>query len=162
MDTEIKYKETGKLNKEVIEEILDVQKEDGLTAENILERARDKENPLHDLFEWNNSQAGDSWRLHQARLLINEVKVIINQKEHYAFENIRVSIRTNNDNESETRREYKPIVEILSSEEYRKQVIQTALENITYWKDKYSEYSELNPIFLSIEKVKKRLQKKKG
>jgi len=61
----------------------------------------------------------------------------------------------------ETTREYKPIMEILSKEEYRTQVIKQALENITYWKEKYSEYSELKPIFVSIDKVKKKWQSKK-
>jgi hypothetical protein len=161
MDTEIQYKETEKFNKEVIREILNVQKEKGLTAENILEKAKDKKNPLHELFEWNNSQAGESWRLHQARLLINEVKVIINQKERYAFENVRVVINSSKDDEQEIKREYKPIVEILSNEEYRRQIVQTALENVTYWREKYSEYSELKPIFISIDKVKEKCQKNK-
>lgn len=159
MDTEIKYKETEKFTQQVIGEILEVEKQNGLTAENILEKARNKSSSLHNLFEWNDSEAGERWRLHQARMLINEVKVIIEEKEVFAFENVQVKII--GDNQTETKREYKPIVEILSDVDYRKQVIQTALDNITYWKDKYSEYSELKPIFVSIDKFKKKWQKNK-
>jgi len=164
MDTEIQYKETGKINSNVIHEILEVEKENGLTAENLLEKAKIKDSPLHDLFDWNNTEAGEKWRLHQARVLINEVKIIVGNREMYAFENIKISVSNREENSKEDKEEYsrcyKPIVEILSNEDYRRQVIESALENITYWKEKHSDFAELKPIFVSIERVKKNLNKK--
>lgn len=164
MDTEIQYKETGKINQQVIQEILEVEKEDGLTAESLLEKAKAKESSLHDLFDWNNTEAGEKWRLHQARVLINEVKIIVGNREMYAFENIKISVSNNEENQKDNQetssRCYKPIVEILSNEEYRQQVIKSALENISYWKEKHQDFQELKPIFVSIERVKKNLNKK--
>lgn len=157
---QVAYKNTDKFTPEVISEILEVEKEKGLTAENLLDKAKNKNSPLHNFFDWDNSSAAEKWRIQQARIIINEVKIIVNSKEMYAFENVQVQVSTNN-TEQETKREYKPIVEILSKDEYRKQVIQTALDNVTYWKEKYSEYSELKPIFVSIDKVKSKWQKKK-
>jgi hypothetical protein len=162
MKTEMEYKITEKINEGVIKEIVEVEKQSGLTAENLLEKAKDKCSLLHNLFEWNNSKAGEKWRLHQARVLINEVKIIINEKVMYAFENVRVSINQplNDKEEREFKREYKQVIEIFNNKEYRKQVVQSALESISYWKEKYSEYQELNPIFVSIEEVKLKWQKK--
>jgi hypothetical protein len=158
----IEYKTTGKFTPEVIEEIIAIQKEQGLTAETLLDEAKKKSSPLHEFFDWDDSSAGEKWRLQQARVLINEVKIIVDSKEMYAFENVRVVVsEAKQDIKEESTREYKPIVEILSKEEYRNQVIQQALENISYWKEKYSEYSELKPIFVTIDKVKKKWQSKK-
>jgi hypothetical protein len=154
----MEYKITEKFTPEVIDEIIEIQKDKGLTAETILDEAKKKSSPLHNFFDWDNTTAGEKWRLQQARILINEVKVIVNSKERYAFENVRITVC---DQPEETTREYKPIMEILSKEEYRKQVIKQALENATYWKEKYSEYNELKPIFVSINKVKKKWQSKK-
>jgi hypothetical protein len=156
----MEYKITEKFTPEVIDEIIEIQKEKGLTAETILDEAKKKSSPLHNFFDWDNTTAGEKWRLQQARILINEVKIIVNSKEMYAFENVRIIV-SEQSKETETTREYKPIMEILSKEEYRTQVIKQALENITYWKEKYSEYSELKPIFVSIDKVKKKWQSKK-
>jgi len=152
------YKETDRITKEVIEEILQIEKEDGLTATNLLERAKDKESPLHKFFDWSDVKAGVKWRLHQARLLLNEIKVIVNEIEMPGIES--VIVKTNTLSEEEAERVYKPINEILSNEDLRVQVIRTALTHIEYWKNQYSIYGELKPIVTSIEKTKKSLEKK--
>ena len=72
----VKYKTTQRLTKEVINEILKIQKDKGLTPEEIVKVAKPKDNPLHDLFEWDNKIASDQWRLQQARVIVNEVKVV--------------------------------------------------------------------------------------
>ncbi len=48
-----------------------------LTPEAVVEAARSPNSPLHDRFEWDNSKAGDCWRLEQARRLIRYVTVEI-------------------------------------------------------------------------------------
>lgn len=154
------YKETDRITKQVIEEVLQIEKEKGLTAENLLKEAEDKNSNLHNFFDWNNNKAGEKWRLHQARLLLNEIKVIVNGKEMYAFESVIVN--TEDLSEEEAERCYKPVDEILSNEELRVQVIRTAITHIEYWKQQYGIYEELKPIVTSIEKTKKSLEKKWG
>lgn len=46
-----------------------------LTPDLVLEDARNKNSPLHDIFEWNNAIAAQKYRLDQARELIRSVKV---------------------------------------------------------------------------------------
>ena len=81
---QIEYKISGKFNQEIIDEILKVEQDKGLTAESLLEEANKKSNPLHALFEWDDKEAGHLFRLQQARMIINEVKVIIESKEYYS------------------------------------------------------------------------------
>lgn len=46
-----------------------------LTPEEVVERARNPANPLHDQFEWNDGTAAEAFRLQQARGLIKRVNV---------------------------------------------------------------------------------------
>lgn len=52
-----------------------------LTAENVVKDARDPKSPLHDYFDWNDTDAAHQWRLSQARELIRSVKVEIKTSE---------------------------------------------------------------------------------
>jgi len=46
-----------------------------ITAQQVVEAAKPKESPLHDLFEWNKAKASEQWWLHQARLVIGAVRI---------------------------------------------------------------------------------------
>lgn len=46
-----------------------------LTPKLVVDTARDTTHPLHDRFEWDNSIAGEKWRIHQARDLIVSYKI---------------------------------------------------------------------------------------
>lgn len=46
-----------------------------LTPDAVLEDARSKKSPLHDCFEWDDSEAAHRYRLEQARTLIRSVRV---------------------------------------------------------------------------------------
>ena len=165
--TQVEYKISDKLNQDRINKILKVEQEKGLTAENLLEEAQRKDSPLHDLFEWDNDEAGKLYRLQQARVIINEVKVIIESKEYYAFENVQIAVPNILTNGTEsldeppiTQRVYKPIVEILNNTDLRSQIINSALRQHEYWERQNEKYSELAPIVKSAKKVRKVLEKK--
>jgi len=161
----IQYKNTEKFTPEVISEVLEVKDTYGLTAENLLRKASKKSSSLYDFFDWDNSSAGEKWRLQQARGLINEIKIIIEDKEIYAFENVNVSISEsevkNNQPSKFGVREYKTIVEIMDNEDYRNQLIHRALAEAIYWKERHAELLELNPIFVTIDTESKKWQNKK-
>lgn len=161
----IQYKNTEKFTPEVISEVLEVQKTYGLTAENLLRKASKKSSSLYEFFDWDDSSAGEKWRLGQARQLINEIKIVVEDKELYAFESVNVSIKDaefpSNKMSKFGVREYKPIVEIMDNEDYRNQLIQRALAEATYWKERHAELIELSPIFVTIDTEKKKWQNKK-
>ena len=48
-----------------------------LTPDLVVAEASDPEHPLHHRFEWDNTQAAERWRLHQASALIRSVNVVI-------------------------------------------------------------------------------------
>jgi hypothetical protein len=161
----IQYKNTEKFTPEVIDEVLEVKETYGLTPSNLLKKASKKSSSLYKFFDWDDSSAGEKWRLEQARGLINEIKIVVEDKEVYAFENVNVAINDAefpNDKISKFgSREYKTIVEIMSNEDYRNQLIHRALTEATYWKERHAELIELNPIFVSIDTESKKWQNKR-
>ena len=60
--------------RDVLQGIYDQRGE--LTAEIVVEVARDENHPLHERFEWDDAAAGEQWRKHQAAELIRSVKVV--------------------------------------------------------------------------------------
>ncbi len=142
----MEYKTTKKISKKVIDEILTVKEKEGLTAEAVVKQARKKSSPLHNLFEWDKEKASELWLLQQARVLINEVKIIIDDKEYYAFENVSVRV-----SDEVTKREYLERSEIMSSEDLRKQIVVKAFEQLLYWKEKYKQYNEFDSLVKVID-----------
>jgi len=62
----------------VVKEFAKVEKKYGkLTAETVLEQARNEKNILHDFFTWDNTAAAEKWRKEEARKLINSIEVRI-------------------------------------------------------------------------------------
>ena len=161
----MEYKITNKISKEVIDELLKVKEEKGLTAEEVVKQAKKKKSKLHSFFEWDNDKASDKWRLQQARVLINEVKIIIEDKEYYAFENVSVKVESDQIHEGTNvneinKREYFTNKEIISNEELREQIVQRAYNYLLYWKKQFSFYREFEPVFKSMKKVEKSINKK--
>ena len=151
------YKITEKFTEERINEILRIEKEEGLTPESFLEHAKKKSSPLHGLYseeQWDDTYAAHQYRLHMARCIINEVKIIIEQTEVYAFENVKVSISNpvSEDIANASERRYVSTVNILNDSELKKQIVASAINSLKYWKTKYQFYSEFKGLIKSIDK----------
>ena len=64
--------------KEIDAEISRIYNENGgITPEMVIKAAKDPNNVLHHLFEWDNSKAGNAHRVDQARQIITSVKINI-------------------------------------------------------------------------------------
>lgn len=133
---------------QVVNEFQKISKIGGLTPENVVEAAKDKHNVLNRYFEWDDTKAGANWRKWQARFLIGSIKVRISGDAVQAFENVKVNITTNE-------REYVDVVTILSNKQYEDQILNTALNEIKYWQEKYRLLKKLNPVFDAIKSVEK-------
>jgi hypothetical protein len=151
------FKYTTKYSKEVIDEILMVKEKFGLTAENLVTQASKRGSSLKCLFEWNDEECGRIHREQQARIIINEIKMIVEDKEIYAFENISINVENTNS------REYFDAIEIQEDKNKSQQVAMKAYEQILYWKEKYEMYigdmNEFIPVFEEIKKLEKRMKK---
>ncbi len=51
-----------------------------LTPDQVIEEARDPASPLHDQFTWNDSEAAEKQRRHEARALIRSVTIVVTNR----------------------------------------------------------------------------------
>lgn len=167
----MEIKKTKKFTTEVIDELQRIEKEEGLTPENFERNAKKKNNPLHGLLEWDSNIAAYKYRLQQARVIINEVKIIIKDEEYFLYENVKVTIKEDVLNEEKdpyeeetTSREYKTCLEIKDNDKYRDEMLSSALGRLFYWKNKYEFYvkDEIPGIIKAISKLEKKYEKSKA
>ena len=131
-----------------------IEKKEGiLTPAKVVEKARSEKSIIHNYFEWEDSIAGEKYRIHQARQLMNhiEVEIIDNgdteNKTIKMFHNIQII-------EESKDRGYLSLSSIINSNDYRDQIIDRALAELVGWKKRHQQYSELKPVFVAIEEVK--------
>ena len=137
------------------------QKFGSLRPEDILTEAQKKKSYLHRFFDWSDSEAALKWRKHQARQLVSHVRIVIiddDGQTRKAWENVRVKIEPESEEEIEDRR-YVSYEQIDANEFFRGQVVQRGLKELETWLDKYRHYEEMKSLVSSIEREMRKMQK---
>jgi hypothetical protein len=117
-----------------------------LKAESVVEYARDPNTALHDRFEWDDTEAARQHRIWQARELIRvSVTVLPNTTTQ-----TRAYVSLQSDRET-VGGGYRPIAEVLSDTERRKELLGMALGDMRRWRDRYRELTELGKVFEAID-----------
>jgi len=130
-----------------------------LSAEIVLNEAKKENSPLHNWFDWEDSEAGEKWRFHQARMLINSVKVKITFDKGIGTYRKYLNVNVDMSNNGKPQRFYVSTQRIMKTKTLREQVLKRAIREAEYWERTYREYQELNDIFKGINKTKKKLDK---
>lgn len=139
-------------------EVLQALHGDALTAEQVVDDARDESSPLHSCFEWDDTVAAEEYRKEQARYLLRALVVVSEPDESDASHEDRyetairahrayVVVREEGDDR------YVPTVRAMSDEELRKQVLAQALAELRAVQRKYAELHELARVFAAIDAV---------
>lgn len=117
-----------------------------LTAEELLNANRAEDAPLHDSFEWDDSVAAESWRMQQARHIINSLEIVTENREPVrAFFSI---IRSEPN--------YRHIDTILQRQDDTEALLKMALSELQAFQKKYSQLMELAAVFSAIDSIAKR------
>jgi hypothetical protein len=120
-----------------------------LKPEIVVEEARPKSSPLHSRFEWDDSVAGQQYRIWQARQLIRvSVELLAGTDEKM---DVFVSLKTDRKDGG-----YRVMSQVLSDAEMRAQMLADALSELELFRDKYQKLKELAEVFSVIRKVKKK------
>lgn len=120
-----------------------------LTPKDVVEDSRPEDSPLHHCFEWDDEKAAESFRLNQARAIINHVVAVVQHDEKEYNVRAFVSVTTKGSD-----RHYTSMGYAMSQEDLRKQVVQSAWRELEGWKNRYKEYEELSTVFNAIDAVK--------
>ena len=125
-----------KVGKEL--EIIEETRE--LTNSNVLQYAKThKSSELNKCFEWDDTVAGEKYRMHQATLILGSISIVVVEQEEpvKAF----VNIKTN-----EEKRIFKSIVKVLENGEEYQQLLEKAERDFISYKDKYNKLVEIKDL----------------
>jgi len=128
--------------------------DDKLTPEIILENAKSKSSPIHDYFIWDDTVAGERFRLLQAAMLMRTVKALVETHPQDKPKMVRafVSVVTQSA-DGEASNVYVPLSVALKVEDYRDQMLENAFRDLRAFQRKYSVLKELAKVFDSIEQL---------
>jgi len=127
--------------------------ENGLPAAAVVEYARDKKDPLHPLFEWNDTKAGELYRRNQARLLIRSIELEIKGIRVRAFENVVLSVQQKDSDELKPVRLYLDQATVHKDPDLHEQTLRKALGALVHFRKRYSYMKELGPVIKAIEQL---------
>jgi hypothetical protein len=138
-----------------LEEILGqlAQKNGGkLTPEQVLTAAKPKSSPLHQHFQWDDSEAAKQYRLMQAGQLIRRVRITYAPNEDRSFRvRAYVNVIPEVAEDESQRGHYVPFETAMSIPNYREQLLANARRDAETFKSKYATLEEVLPIISAIE-----------
>ena len=136
----------------VITELKRIANKNGglLQPETVVESARPIKSPLHSRFEWDNTVAGQQYRIWQARQLIRVSVEVLERTDEVT--DVFVSLSTDREKESGG---YRIMVDVLTDKQMRAQMLADAMAELEIFRVKYSRLKELAAVFEAIKKVRK-------
>lgn len=132
------------------------RKHGDLTDEVLVEAARSKSSPLHDLFKWDDAAAAHQYRLYQARTIIGALVVVTSHREPTRY---FAKIRTESTPSKPSIAAYVTMTEAMSTPTLRGQVLARALSELRTFRQKYAALKELAEVFAAIDAVRAKRRK---
>lgn len=145
-----KYKIPAQVAGEYLHEL--AEKENGVTAERVLDVSRPEDALLHEVFEWDDSIAAEAYRLDQSRHFIGNI-IMVQVEKNEPSSPVRAFVNVTSTEHAE-RGIYKPIIQAMSKENEREIVLNNAMRELLLFQEKYKRLSELKPVFDAIDALK--------
>jgi hypothetical protein len=117
----------------------------GLTPQNLVDASRSEDAPMHKCFEWDDAVAGEEWRKQQARVCINHLEIIIDDKEAPATRAF-VQYEAND-------AKYEHILTVLSDPEKSNSFFELGMKMLNDFKKRFADVKEFASVIAEIEKI---------
>lgn len=111
-----------------------------IQPKDVVDAARSESSPLHNVFEWDDSVASEKFRMMQARVLMNQVKVELVGRRVPAYMSATVSV------ESVPQKGYVNSERLLTDDQIHSQALASAAKELEHWRRKYNHLLELKPL----------------
>jgi len=137
----------------IIAELTRIAEKNGgvLRPEDVVEEARDPRSPLHDQFDWDNTEAARKWRLHQARNLIRVCVRYLEVPGSQEKVPCRVWVSLTTDRLADGG--YRPLEHVLRLKTTREQLLEDAMREAEAFQRKYAMLSELAEVHEAISRA---------
>ena len=138
-------------SEDVYRELEKIRKKCGgvLKAEAVVTAAKNPNNPLHDRFEWDDTEAATRWRLRQARELIRVSGQVIEGDS----EPIQAYVSLKSDQRIRDGGMFRPMVEVLQDDDLSEQLLADAKEDMLAFTRKYRKLKKLKDVIAAMEGV---------
>lgn len=129
------------------------------TPADIVKAARPERARLHKYFDWDDSHAAENYRLHQARQLVQRIRIVVvaggTKMETRAFHSVLVKVKE----EEKPQPRYVPLRNIRKSKSLQEQVLGQALRELEGWRNRYQQYKDVlsTTLFDEIDEVLEKL-----
>ena len=146
-----------KVSAQAAGEVCNYLEEQGrLTPRDLVQESKRKDAPLHDAFEWDDTQAAQLYRETQARHIICSVEVVYSKAKTEENEQKDISIPTRafvSIKKDTKKREYHSIDRVIKNKDYTSILLDQALNELRTFKSKYSQLSQLAEVFGVIDSL---------
>lgn len=116
-----------------------------VTPESVLDKAKNAKTELHKCFEWDDSVAGEKYRLIQARQIIQHFVIVTSEKEDTPrIRSYQITTTTN---------KYEPTKVFLQKPDEYTALLERAKNELEAFKQRYKMLSELEEIFEDIDRL---------
>lgn len=123
-------------------ELEGIEQTSELTNVNVLEYAKkNKKSELNKCFEWDDTIAGEKYRLVQANSILNSISIVIRDSEPEETTKAFINIKT-----KEETKVFKNIVSVLENDEEYLQLKQKAERDFISYKEKYNKVLKLKDL----------------
>ncbi len=120
-----------------------------VSPQEVLEEARKENSPLHSCFTWDNSVAGERYRLAQARVLLRVTVQYLPANKDRSPTRVFVSLTPDRSRDGG----YRVLADVLDDARLRDVMLADALNELGSFERKYKKLSELAGVFKAIRKV---------
>lgn len=124
------------------------QKHGSITKQMFLDSARPEESPIHDLFEWDDQKAAEKWRLQQANIIINSLRIEVVTENN---ETTRINAFVNTEKRGNGKASFINIQSAMSNDKTRDHVLRDALRDLEWLRRKYDKFQWFSQIAQSID-----------
>jgi hypothetical protein len=136
--------------REVFDELASKTQDGRVTPEMIVKASESEDSLLHEHFEWDNEKAGHSYRIWQARCLLNKMTLDVEGSEVRAFENLVIRV------DSKKTQGYFSIDTIMQNKNLKNAVVKQVQKELMSMLKKYKRYEK---IYSALSAAKKRIEK---
>lgn len=144
---------------EVIGAFIDKQfGDDPVTPKQMVDAARPKRSEIHGYFEWDDSVAGEQWRMQQARKMLGAIVIVYERPDGSevktrAFHHVHVVRVDDADDVVDDTRGFVPARVVWSSPELSQAVLADARRQLQAWIARFKEYRDLSDAVSRVQMV---------
>lgn len=131
--------------------------EGDITPEMLVKAAKSRKSRLHPAFTWDDTEASQQWRLHEARNMLGAIMIVYEESPKRPvrkYSHVSVSTKkSGKSGESEPSKVYRSTEDALKDPETRVEILQRALNKLITIRQEFSQLQELGIVFREIDKA---------